>query len=113
MQAHRGFVQGRGRRLDGRMRPAASEGLAMDIRDEVKKVRPSVVTILAGLARFLALLAVIAAYYRYFEDKPSPSMPALLVCVACLAFACLGSLRTELRYRVRLGRLLRRIDKTC
>ena len=85
----------------------------MDIKDEVKKVRPSMITIVAGLARFLALLAIIAAYYRYFEDKPSASMPALLVCVACLAFACLGSVGTELRYRVRLNRLLRRINKAA
>jgi len=85
----------------------------MDVRDELKSVRPSMFTIVAGLARFLALFAIIAGYYRYFDDKPSPSMPALLVCVACLAFACLGSLRTELRYRVRLGKLLRRLDKAA
>ncbi len=83
----------------------------MDLRDEVRKIRPSWLGIMSTLVKVLALLAIIGAYYRYIEEEPSASMPAVLVCVACLAFAFLGKFRTELRYRILLGRLLKRIEK--
>ena len=83
----------------------------MDLRDEVKRIRPGIVTILVGLVKFLALSGIVIGYYRYIADGVSTSMPAIIVCVACLAFACLGSLRTELRYRFLLSRLLKRIDR--
>ena len=83
----------------------------MDLRNEVKNIRPGIGTLLVSLLKFLALSGIVIGYYRYIEEGVSTSMPAIIVCVACLAFACLGSLRTELRYRFLLSRLLKVIDK--
>ena len=84
----------------------------MDVHEEVKKIRPSIGSLIAGVARFAILSLAVVGYFRYIEDEPSGSMPAIVACIACLAFASLGKLRADLRYRILLGRLLRRIDKT-
>ena len=83
----------------------------MNVHYELKKIRPGLGRILGCLLRLLALSAIVAGYYRYYDPQPSNKIPALLVCVICLAFICVGSLWSELRYRFLLGRLLRKVNR--
>ena len=83
----------------------------MDVIKELRSIRPSCLAILGSLARFVVFLGIIAAYYNYTEQDVTSSVPAPMVFVACVGFACLGRCGAQITYRLRLGRLIRRLNR--